>query len=118
MDPLRDYLRLAFDYSADGKIHAASVAWSNMTDDDRSVVLALLNRIDDHATKNAGLLADLTDAIYGKGTAETRGYPRGMVAKARRVFNRLRRMRKGAAPLYFLSDNLSDNEAALIAEVK
>lgn len=94
MDALRDYLRLAFDYSADGKIHAASVAWSNMTDDDRSLVLALVNRIDDHATKNAGLLADLTDAIYGKGTAETRGYPRGMVAKVKRVFGRLRRVKR------------------------
>lgn len=89
-DPLRDYLR---HYTANN-LAAWSAAVDAMSAEDRALIEAYHDAFDDHATKNVGLLADLTDAIYGKGTAETRGYPRGMVAKARRVFNLLRRMRK------------------------
>ncbi len=57
---------------------------------ERDAALATLAFNDEIAHKNSGLLADLTDAIYGKGTAEAKGYPRGMVAKVRRVFRAIR----------------------------
>ena len=112
-DPLRDYMRAL---AADGYTRDTLSMINGLSTEDLAMLSDFLYATDTYSTKNAGLLADLTDAIYGKGTAEAKGYPRGMVAKVKRVFNRLRRMRKSAAPapLYFLSDN----EAALIAEVK
>ena len=90
MDALRDYMR----HYSNNDIAAWSAAVDAMPKEDRALIEAYHDAFDNHATKNAGLLADLTDAIYGKGTAETRGYPRGMVAKARRVFGRLRRVKR------------------------
>ena len=66
-------------------------AWAALTPDEQELIAEYNAAIEAHAMANAGLLADLTDAIYGKGTAETRGYPRGMVAKVRRVFRWIRR---------------------------
>jgi Lar family restriction alleviation protein len=43
-------------------------------------------------TRNAGLLADITDAVYGKGTAEAHGYPRGLLRRVRRAFVLVRKL--------------------------
>lgn len=106
-DPLRDYLR----HYAANNLAAWSAAVDAMPKEDRALIEAYHDAHDTHATKNSGLLADLTDAIYGKGTAEKRGYPRGMVAKARRVFNLLRQCKRQG----YLS---LTHEHRLISEVK
>ncbi len=71
---------------------------------------------DDLDQRNAAILADLTDAVYGKGTAEAKGYPRGMVAKVQRVFGRLRRIKREESrrsQRFFIADL-----DALLKEVK
>lgn len=110
-DPLRDYLRVAFDYETDHYGSEYRRTWQAMSDEDRALVAEYGFRFDAHHTKNSGLLADITDAVYGKGTAEAKGYPRGLVAKVRRVFNILR-ARKRAGHIDLTS------EALLLKEVE
>lgn len=89
MTPLPTYLHAV----ATNDEGVRQAAWAALTPDEQELIAEYNAAIEAHAMANAGLLADLTDAIYGRGTAETRGYPRGMVTKVRRVFNQLRRMK-------------------------
>lgn len=115
MDALRDYMR----HYSNNDIAAWSAAVDAMSKEDRALIEAYHDAFDNHATKNAGLLADLTDAIYGKGTAETRGYPRGMVAKARRVFRWIRRTKRDLRePSSAHMHQLRDYLLPLLSEVK
>jgi Lar family restriction alleviation protein len=64
-------------------------------------------------TRNAGLLADITDAVYGKGTAEEHGYPRGLLRRVRAAFVAMRRIRRENVSPWWLQ-RIADDIAAPI----
>ena len=105
-DPLRDYMRHIgeHDHSA-----ASWLIYDALPDEDRQTLNNYLEQMDAQSIVNAGMLAALADAVYGKG-GERRGYPRGMVAKVRRVFAALRRAKRDG----WVN---TDAEARLLSEV-
>lgn len=86
---LRAYLDAV---AANGRTREALALLNAVHPDDATRLVNYDDALEADATRNAGLLADIVDAAYGKGAAERLGYPRGLLTRVRRVFVVARRV--------------------------